>query len=612
MHWQFIESPEGALDQGIRDGDYEYFGKTRYSSLVRESIQNSLDAADEPENPARPVTVKFRFERLTKENFDAVNLSSLLTIRQRIEAYIADKAADPNSDKEDIKLGKAMLASVDKFRDSIDVLIISDFNTHGMSAAGLKGFVTGRNSSIKRKDGSAGSKGMGKAVYYALSSFRTILVSTTFGKNKDYAFTGVSKLANHTFKGKKYSHLGYWSSDPPNFDSIFWNIPPACRRDDHGTSFFILAPWEENKENRLDQMKAEVLVNFWLSIQAGKLIVSFFDENGTETEIKKDTLVELFRHMAENSKYRKAVQNAEHYFTIFQKEAFAIENLARLGNVKLYLDRDPKYQGKIAHFRQSGMLIFEEGSKYGLQKGMAGIFYCPDEPGNTALKHLENAAHNEWKSTNLTDDEGRAEGKKVIEALNEFIREKVKEFRGVDATEDFRIEKLNNYFGENSGRSTSKVDFGNDEEKKGPGKKTKKPPGPHNRFISGLSFHLLSASNEGKKTRYRFIFEAQKRLDRPSFLFYAGSDNERLSSEVMMPIEEITITDPAGNKLTISKSEAEIRRELREMAGQQKQGKKLKVLPFQFPDLPEGKHKVELVVADELIHSLNVRLVREI
>jgi hypothetical protein len=259
------------------------------------------------------------------------------------------------------------------------------------------------------------------------------------------------------------------------------------------------------------------------------------------------------------------------------------------------------------------MLIFEEGAKYGLQKGMAGIFYCPGEPGNTALKHLENAAHNEWKSTNLTDDEGRTNGKKIIEVLNKFIREKVKEFRGVDSGEEFHIEKLRNYFADDAHLAGKKLVKGVDNKQETPGKKKPKPPGPHNKFISGLDIHLLSAKGEGKNTCYSFLFHAAKALDKPKFVIFAGSDNERLTNEVIIPVIEIRISEVGSGaqpKVIKLKSLEELRKEHKEMAKLEGEGKKFRVPPVEFPDLAPGRHRIDLLVADAMIHSLNVKLIR--
>jgi hypothetical protein len=64
MEWHFVNHTDGIERQGIRDGDIDDFDKTRYQSVVRESIQNSLDAKL---NIDKPVIVKFKFFKLKRE-----------------------------------------------------------------------------------------------------------------------------------------------------------------------------------------------------------------------------------------------------------------------------------------------------------------------------------------------------------------------------------------------------------------------------------------------------------------------------------------------------------------------------------------------------------------
>ena len=62
--WHFAPSP-GGQDQGPNEAMSELFKKEPFESLVRESIQNSLDAV---QNPDEPVHVVFRWKRLIGNN----------------------------------------------------------------------------------------------------------------------------------------------------------------------------------------------------------------------------------------------------------------------------------------------------------------------------------------------------------------------------------------------------------------------------------------------------------------------------------------------------------------------------------------------------------------
>lgn len=58
MKWNFKTRTMGHDYQGLRDGDIEVFDKTRYQSVVRETIQNSMSAR---RNHDEQVRVNFRF-----------------------------------------------------------------------------------------------------------------------------------------------------------------------------------------------------------------------------------------------------------------------------------------------------------------------------------------------------------------------------------------------------------------------------------------------------------------------------------------------------------------------------------------------------------------------
>jgi len=111
------------------------------------------------------------------------------------------------------------------------------------------------------------------------------------------------------------------------------------------------------------------------------------------------------------------------------------------------------------------------------------------------------------------------------------------------------------------------------------------------------------------------LFDAAKALDNPKFIIFAGSDNERLTNEVIVPVVELRLSEAISgvqSKVIKLKSQEELRKEHREMAKLEGEGKKFRVPPVEFPDLAKGKHLVDLLVADAMIHSLNIKLIREV
>ena len=156
MQWNFNKLRLGDEKQGIRDGDMSDFSKTHYKSVVRESIQNSLDARNDNN---KPVIVHFNLKTYPK--YFLPNFSNIeLHIQQCLEY-----ANNPD----DLEFLSTMIES---FKNSTvyECMEISDFNTLGMEInTSYDSFANSRNISSKYSKGSAGSKGMGKAVYFASS-----------------------------------------------------------------------------------------------------------------------------------------------------------------------------------------------------------------------------------------------------------------------------------------------------------------------------------------------------------------------------------------------------------------------------------------------------------
>ena len=120
--WQFPHN-SGGQSQGFRDGAIDTFSGRRLSGLVREVIQNSLDAHDD--NAGGPVTVDFSLKSIPKS--DLADLDQLaLHIDKCSEIAELHKTDDI---KEFYDHAKDMIGR----KHNIPVLVISDYNTYGLT-----------------------------------------------------------------------------------------------------------------------------------------------------------------------------------------------------------------------------------------------------------------------------------------------------------------------------------------------------------------------------------------------------------------------------------------------------------------------------------------------
>ena len=242
----------------------ELFKKEPYESLVRESIQNSLDAV---QDRSKPVHVVFRWKRLTE-----ANCPGLFSIRDHFQECINFWNNQPAKDKFEPKIRYIDENAV----GGMFCLEVSDSNTSGMDyrpedhSCPFYSFVRSAGNSSKAMNSAGGSYGFGKAAYYNVSRISTVLVSTQTPEGKNY-FEGVSSICTHKYEGKKRTHVGYYDNNDGEPVTDIDRIPKRFKRDEPGTSVFI-AGVDQNEG--YEDIVSAVLTHFWLSILEGKLTVS--------------------------------------------------------------------------------------------------------------------------------------------------------------------------------------------------------------------------------------------------------------------------------------------------------------------------------------------------
>ena len=139
------------------------FKGTKYHSLIRESIQNSLDAVDDP---SKPVEVSF-----DHREFSGMDFPEFFQLKEHIKGCLDKYSNDENA----VKLFEPMLKYFQEFRldQNIGYLRIVDTNTTGMhydpadSGSAFNAFIS--EGIASKPNGAGGSFGFGKAVLDAFS-----------------------------------------------------------------------------------------------------------------------------------------------------------------------------------------------------------------------------------------------------------------------------------------------------------------------------------------------------------------------------------------------------------------------------------------------------------
>ena len=410
--WHFAEQT-GGTDIGPNDAMRQIFKKVPYEALVRESIQNSLDAVYDR---TKPVEVHFSISSVNGKSYP-----NLFELRQHIDGCLAMYPGDDAKKK-----FKPMHDYLDKsYFDRLKYLQVSDYNTTGMNyskddpSSPFYAFVRSKGVSAKSNSSAGGSFGFGKAAYFNVSRISTVFISTKVIGGGTF-FEGESYLCTHKIGGQKLVDAGYYDNNEGEPISSPSMIPQRFLREEPGTDISILGlSDDESREEVFGQIKTAVLLNFWMSILDKKLVVNIGDEVINSDNLD-DVINEMFPDFEDMKRryinchpYYEAVKNAG----TDNKHILVQQRLPRLGDVRFFVFKTKQGTDRIQYMRSPRMLV--KAQKNSSNYGFFGVFLCDDPKGNNILRTMEGPAHDEWDWKN--NDCDPKEAKDAQKELNDFI-----------------------------------------------------------------------------------------------------------------------------------------------------------------------------------------------
>lgn len=390
--WYFADQPN-VQEVGPNNAMEQSFKSHPYAALVRESIQNSLDAVLDK---SVPVQVVFSFREMK-----GCDYPEFFRLKDHIRGCLDYYSNNYNA--------KVIYEPMMKFfadsthHDHLGYIRISDYNTKGMSYEKDKtdspfyAFVRSAGVSAKDDTSAGGSFGFGKAAYYLLSPISTIMVSTCTSNGNKF-FEGASSLCTHTYLGKKKVAFGYYDDQDGKPISDDADIPAQFRRAESGTDINILGFKMEYKDEAVKEIIEAVLRNFWFSIYEGKLEVNVNDVVNITKNTIVDLMEEYFEGIEDNTR-KAGYYNPRPYFDAVRfantssKYWLIEDSLPLLGHVCFYVFKCKGAVDKIVYMRAPQMLVYSQKNK--TNYGMYGVFYCNSEKGNDMLRNMENPAHTE-------------------------------------------------------------------------------------------------------------------------------------------------------------------------------------------------------------------------
>lgn len=507
FEWKFEEHfPDTSKHTGFIHNAIQNFAKEPIQSIVREGIQNSSDALD-TQNGEKQVKVVIKTGKFLKDE-----VADLKNIEEHLK-FCKEKDGNKAENRE-IQRHINLFEADQKYYSYIE---IADYNTTGMNKKSFLYFTQSDFKTNKESLGSQGSKGVGKAAYFACSSLRTMLVSTK--TEEGLRFRGTARLATHknpnnpsqTLKGE-----GYFGNTALIDNS---EIPKRFRRHEKGTSIFVIGALHTDK-NFKEEVITEVLRNYWFAIAENQLVVEVEGE-----EINNKNLEQLIiKHFTGYRDYRTGIkQNPRPYYESYIKGQVYKRNIVNIGECKLWLHKNTSFNlGAVACFRKTKMLIYKENI---IDSGFAGVFLCDDDDGNEFLKDIENEAHDEW-NPNINPEKVK-EARQTIKEIKEFIRESFYEFSGIDESDSFGIEVLDNVFNFSSTNEGAKTDKGPEIEKPTP---EKDGDNTRDRILSKQKF---SVKQKNGKYYYRLDFFSTRSVKQQKLKVSIATESSKDTVEII-------------------------------------------------------------------------------
>ena len=441
--WNFVDRRRNSMGQSREDSSFAPFIGHKIRCLVREYIQNSMDAHSKL-HPEGPVVVKFEFGELLCSDYPALILSLLSRLRACSEHNKRYKnGKDPYESKYEY---------LESHKDlTIGYLKVGDYNTRGMSyvddddsPSAFKACVRESSASYKEDDDAGGSHGLGKTVGFVNSELNAIYYSTRTENDQTYG-EGVIKLSDHKLidasgEAIHYEAIAFYDSEGGIRPNIGDRIPEAFQRTKPGTDVFVIGL--ERSEEDILKMKEETLRSFFKAIYEDKLAVEidgeyfcagnlveklniyFSSEKFTDLDYVRTNTPEI--EFNPRPYLLEALMNQkcdEDHLVIDSNEAFP-ERFKYLGHAVLYIWKNQRIKSEgsrdsVVYMRNNSMAIEVQRGRN--NKGYYGIFVC-DGVGSKYLRIMENVTHDKW------DEDELRNVRKETKTLAIKTRREVKEF----------------------------------------------------------------------------------------------------------------------------------------------------------------------------------------
>lgn len=415
--WEFNKKETNEL-QGPNE-QFENF--TKDGSIIREVVQNSIDALREDEECLK-IVIDIS-ERSTSTFPGGEDLRDRLKLCT--ETFDHDTKAKRIFAKLDAKLSG----------DSHWLVSFKDENTKGLEGGlaldergtNLYQLIYGIGTTNKgNATGTGGSFGVGKMAPFARAGLRTIIYDT---KNSE-----TSHIIGKTIIADSYEDEIHYASTGYNMDSVqFSDYLGKSAQSELGTSvhipFYVFLK-EGNIDNEVESFLIDVLSNFIISVYYNRLEVIINVNDTTKLSISKSTLFEniniLEQLEVKSAKKREIIEEIKVVYNLLSSSAsnehrvdFDENNYAI---VKLLTGKDLSNYKKVYYTREQLMKIKSDNTGVKSFSSYAALVICNGSKINDILRQAEPTTHDKWVIKNIDGASNKDYYREFMGAVHNFIR----------------------------------------------------------------------------------------------------------------------------------------------------------------------------------------------